>query len=351
MTKILDSKQFLEQAREFPVVDVRSPKEFAQGHIPGAINIPIFKDEERARVGTRYKKVGRDSAIVLGLEIVGPKMAGFVKWARKVAKEKKILIHCWRGGMRSESMAWLFEKGGLDVSLLEGGYKAYRHYIRSSFEQKANIVILGGMTGSGKTEILEHISKQGQQVMDLEGVAHHRGSAFGYLGQEPQPTNEQFENNLYMLWREFNLAQPIWLEDESLSIGAVGIPDPLFKQMRQSPVVAIKKSKALRIDRLVREYAVFSNEDLLQAVSRIKKKLGGQQMKRAEEAIEASDYAYVADITLTYYDKAYQYGQSQREALTLFPLQLENDDAADNAQRILAFADTLFSSSKLMQHQ
>ena len=210
-----DIKSFLELGKELPIVDVRTPAEFEQGHIPGAHNIPLFSNEERAVVGTLYKKQGKDIATIKGLEFVGPNMANFAKQAKKLAVDNKILVHCWRGGMRSASMAWLFNTVGLDAQTLEGGYKAYRQYIRASFEWPYKVVILGGLTGSGKTDILKEMHKMGAQFVDLEGTAHHRGSSFGQIGQGTQPTNEQFENNLAEVWIKQDAEEIIWLEDES----------------------------------------------------------------------------------------------------------------------------------------
>ena len=171
MSILLEAEEFLQQAKLLPIIDVRSPAEWESGHIPGAINIPIFTNDERAKVGTRYKQSGKEQAIEMGLEFVGPKMLQFVKEAKKIAKDKRVLLHCWRGGMRSKSMAWLFELAGLETIILKGGYKAYRNYIREQFNKPANLIVLGGFTGSGKTDILKEIEKLGQQFLDIESIA------------------------------------------------------------------------------------------------------------------------------------------------------------------------------------
>jgi tRNA 2-selenouridine synthase len=286
MSKKVGIEVFLKSADHIPIIDVRSPMEYEAAHIPNAHNIPLFDNEERKQVGIRYKQSGRDFAVQLGLEYVGPKMADFAKQARQLANNKELLIHCWRGGMRSESMAWLFEMIGIKCSLLKGGYKAYRKYIRYQFEKEIPIIILGGYTGSGKTEILYELKKQGEQIIDLEGLAHHKGSAFGTIGQEPQPTNEQFENNLAQEWIKLDFFKTVWIEDESITMGRCGIPFPLFKKMRNTRVFKVVIPKKIREKRLVKEYANIDTSTLKNAIERITKKLGGLKAKLALEALE-----------------------------------------------------------------
>jgi len=341
MAKVLEPKEFLELGKTIPMVDVRTSAEFENGHIPGASNLPIFTNDERAVVGTKYKRAGKDSAVLLGLELVGPKLARFVRMAKKISPQKEILIHCWRGGMRSGSMAWLFETAGFKVYLLKGGYKAYRGYIREQFSQKSKVLVLGGMTGSGKTEVLHEMQKQGAQVLDLEGVANHKGSVFGALGQEDQPSNENFENELAKVWLDFDNDKPVWLEDESKSIGSVWINDALFERMRSAEVIKMELPKKERINRLVKEYACFEREVLAHMISKIEKRLGGLNVKKSYESLETNDFATVADITLSYYDKAYNHGLEKREGQTIHSLELEKDNPVENARLILEFYKNL----------
>jgi len=341
MPQILSIEDFLALTDSLPLVDVRSPKEFALGHIPGAVNIPLFDNDERALVGISYKQGGKENAVQLGLEIVGPKLADFVKQARKLAPKKKILVHCWRGGMRSGSMAWLFETAGMTAYTLEGGYKAYRHYIREAFSRPAELVVLGGNTGSGKTDILKEMEKLGEQFLDIEDLAHHKGSVFGPLGQEPQPTNEQFENNLAHVWRKFDVDKMIWVEDESRHLGFCGIPDPLFIQMRQASLIKIIVPKQEREKRLVREYGGFDKESLAEQLVKIRARMGGQHLKEAQKALEEGDLQKVADITLTYYDKAYQHGNRNRNQELVFELEIAADDPKATANKVIEFVKTL----------
>ncbi len=340
MAKKLTIEEFLPLTDRLPLVDVRSPKEYAQGHVPGAVNIPLFDNEERAKVGIRYKQGGKENAVQLGLEIAGPKLADFVKQAHKIAPKKEILVHCWRGGMRSGSMAWLFETAGMKAYTLEGGYKAYRHYIRAAFSNPVKLFVLGGYTGSGKTDVLKAMEKSGEQFLDIEGIAHHKGSVFGPLGQEPQPTNEQFENNLADAWRKFDFDRPVWVEDESRHLGFCGIPDPLFQQMRQAPLVKMMVPKTEREKRLVREYGDFEHHALLEQLVKIRERLGGQHLNEAIQALENDDLLTVASLTLRYYDKAYAHGASQRPQENIFELNVPDDNPQVTANMILQFVKT-----------
>lgn len=329
---------FLSKAKEKTVIDVRSPSEYAQGHIPSALNIPVFTDEQRKIVGTKYKQQGKEQAIIAGLELVGPMLAEKVKQARKLIKGKSILIHCWRGGMRSNNMAWLFELAGYDVTLLEGGYKSYRTYIRSKWEDKRNYFILGGKTGSGKSEILTVMTEHGFQVLDLEKIALHRGSAFGNLDNDEQPTTEQFENNLFEHWDAFDESEIIWMEDESRAIGRVSMPEVLFDHVRNNPVYFFDVPKVDRIKRLVKEYATFDDEQIIAGVNRISKRLGGLNTKDAIVAIQDKDFRKAADILLSYYDKGYLMGLSKRDQKDVIKIDTNTDDASINLDLLLKTA-------------
>jgi tRNA 2-selenouridine synthase len=335
MIKPLSVEQFLEKSKTTPIIDVRSPGEFERGHIVGAINIPLFENHERAEVGTRYKKVGKESAFLLGLDIVGPKLSGFVKKANKVAPEKEVLVHCWRGGMRSGSFATLLSSAGMKVSLLVGGYKSYRNFILDEFRKPLNIIILGGKTGSGKTEILYELEKQGEQILDLEGLANHKGSSFGMLGQKQQPMTEYFENMLYQKLAQLDTNRRIWIEDESKNVGCCNIPDGLWQQMRIANIAFIDVKKEIRIGRLMNEYAQFSFEELKAATDRIAKKLGGQQHKDALDALAQSDYSLGTDIALNYYDKAYLHGLSKRVPSQITTFEVTENNPTSTAKRLL----------------
>lgn len=312
LTKV-GADKFLDLSFELPVIDVRSPGEYENGHIPGAYNIPLFDDMERSVVGKKYKQVNRKAAIFAGLEFVGPKITSFVKQARKIARKDKILVHCWRGGMRSETIAWLFQVAGLKPYVLTGGYQAYRKYIREKLSAKQKMFILGGMTGCGKTEILYEMEKQGQQVIDLECLANHKGSAFGALGQKNQPSTEQFTNNLFDAWKSLDADKTVWIEDESKNIGSVTIPDELYEKISKAPVVVVEMEKKLRIKRLVKEYSLFDPQYLEQSIMKIQKRLGGLNTQNCIKAVREKKFAKAIDISLTYYDKAYRFGLEKKK--------------------------------------
>jgi tRNA 2-selenouridine synthase len=334
MIKRVEAAEFILLAKEVPVVDVRSPGEFMQGHIPGAFNLPLFDDSERAVVGTIYKNSGPGDAVLKGLELAGPKLASFVKTLSAAVPGKDLLVHCWRGGMRSEQMAWLFGQAGFRPSLLSGGYKAYRKYIREDFSRHSRLIILGGMTGSGKTDILRALERAGEQVLDLEMTANHKGSVFGALGQSPQPTNEQFENDLAAIWQQFDFARPIWLEDESRMIGNVSLPDPLFERMIRSLMVVVEMPMELRINRLVTEYSQFGKPDLQESILKIAEKLGGTRCNEAMKLLDSGDFHSLAGLLLGYYDKAYNHAVSRRLCQDIVYLKSEADDPEYNARKV-----------------
>jgi tRNA 2-selenouridine synthase len=288
------------------LIDVRSPAEYERAHIPSALNMPLFDNEERAKVGTIYKQISPEQALIRGLEFVGPKMADFVKQASKWASNKKILLYCWRGGKRSGSVAWLLRFAGFDVVTVEGGYKNYRQEVLQSFDnQQLRLIVLGGKTGSGKTFILRELARQNEQIIDLEAIAHHKGSAFGWVGEQKQGTTEQFENDLHAFLRYIDPTRRIWIENENQAIGSVFVPQGLWQQMKNAPLLHIEVPLENRVQHLVDVYGSTSKEALVLSFEKIVKKLGFDQAKNAIEAVKSDNYAEAARIGLTYYDKAY----------------------------------------------
>ncbi len=299
-----------------PLVDVRSPGEFAQGHIPGAINLPLFSDDERAAVGTSYKQQGRQEAVTLGLRLVGPRLEALGQGLREAMAGREatavLRLHCWRGGMRSGSVAWLAGVLDLPVLLLEGGYKRYRRWALELFEQPWPLRVLAGRTGTGKTDLLLALAGLGGAVVDLEGLAHHRGSSFGGLGLPPQPSSEHYENRLALaLWRQRG-APAIWLEAESAQVGRCRIPGGLWRQMQQAPAVEITRSLEERLQRLVAVYGHQGQDPLRQATERIARRLGPQRTAAALEAIAAEDWTGACRQMLDYYDRCYDHEVQKR---------------------------------------
>lgn len=334
MLRALSVEEWL--AAHGPIVDVRAPGEFVRGHIPGAYNLPLFSNEERAIVGTSYKQRGRDPAVLEGLRIVGPKLAWLVEEAQRVAPHGHIRVHCWRGGERSRSVAWLLDKAGFKtVCTLDRGYKGFRGLVQRSFNMALDLRVLGGFTGTGKTEVIKHLAREGQQVIDLEALASHKGSSFGALGEAPQPSTEHFENLLWDTIAQLDPAKPVWVEDESVMIGRVNIPQPFFERIRSAPLFFAEMPLEQRAERLVREYGAYPAEQIAEAIRRIAKRIGPQHCKAALEALAQGDLREVALITLRYYDKSYLYGASQRDQRTITKIRASADDLTGLAQRLI----------------
>ncbi|MEP6673853.1 MAG: tRNA 2-selenouridine(34) synthase MnmH [Ferruginibacter sp.] len=338
-------KEFLQLSATNPVLDVRSPGEFTHAHIPGAFSLPLFTDEERKIVGTSYKQQSRETAIKTGLDFFGPNMRKMVEAAealisaateKKTGANKTILIHCWRGGMRSAAVAWLLDLYGFKIYTLTGGYKAYRHWVRESFEIPAYFNIVGGYTGSGKTLLIHELKKTGHSVVDLEALANHKGSAFGAIDL-PQPNQEMFEN---LLAKELSIqpaAAKIWMEDESNRIGNLNIPVSLWKQMRSSPVYFLEIAFEKRLEYLVAEYGSIKKEQLVNSIIRIQKRLGGLDTKNAINFLLEDDLASCFRILLRYYDKCYGKALQNRENLSglLNKIPCESVDTMINLQNLL----------------
>jgi tRNA 2-selenouridine synthase len=367
----LSLNEFLDLAKHRPVLDVRSPGEFSHAHIPGAHSFPLFTDEERKVVGTAYKQQSKQIAVKIGLQYFGPRMVQMVEEAEALVasfekshhyqeEQKTVLVHCWRGGMRSAGVAWMLDLYGFKVYTLSGGYKAYRNWVLEQFEKSYPIRILGGFTGSGKTEVLKAMAGKGATIIDLEGLAHHKGSAFGALGQPAQPTQEHFENQLARaLWQTGAELVPaieadgtaseqsvlpfaksgsvIWLEDESQRIGLVNIPSVFFQQMREKKVVFLDIPFEERLNFIVTHYGKFDKDKLVNAVMRVKKKLGGLETKTAVNALIEDDVKLCFDVLLQYYDKLYKKGLLRREdpSILVTTIACETVDAAANAAAVI----------------
>lgn len=330
----------LEKMQDRVLLDVRTPAEYAAGHIPGALNLPLFSNEERVVVGTLYKQQSPDKAFLKGLEYAGARMPDYVKQARKYAPQGKIIVHCWRGGQRSGSLSWLLSFAGMDVITLQGGYKAYRQHIQQQFaQQKLKLIVLGGQTGSAKTKTLHELAALGEQVIDLEKLAHHKGSAFGALGEEAQPTVEQFENDLYTTFARLDPQRRVWLENESRGIGRVFMPQGFWEQFRQSPLIDLVLPFEERVDFLVKTYATFPKTELITAFQAIERRLGGQNLKIALAALQVDDYAQAAAIALRYYDKSYVHANQKCNFHPVWPFEVGDISLNERAEQLIHFAN------------
>lgn len=336
----ISPEKFLEQTEQGVLFDVRSPGEFSKGHLPGAINFPLFSDEERSIIGKVYKQDGKEIAIQRGLEMIGPRLSTLVLDAKALADEKPIFIYCWRGGMRSNSLAWLLNTAGMTVHLLDGGYKAYRSYLSDKLNGEGNILVLGGYTGSAKTHILHLMRSKGAQVLDLEGLAKHKGSAFGNLYEDEQPEIEQFINSLGEHFRRFDFSRPIWVEDESRTIGSVWLPEDFYRRLRSSPVMAIERSRDERATFLAKDYGEIDREKLKIGFSKIERRLGGQNVQAAQTAVDAGDLVTAAKIGLAYYDKTYEHGLTKRDTGLLTRLDMKGKTNEEIADYLLSKQET-----------
>ena len=363
----INIEYFLELSKHHPVIDVRSPGEYNHAHIPGAYSLPLFTDEERAVVGTAYKQESREKAIKHGLDFFGPKMRGMVEQVellvqsreagvrnaeRRTPNSKTILLYCWRGGMRSGAIAWLLDVYGFKVYTLIGGYKKFRNYVLETFKLPFDLKILGGYTGSGKTEVIRELKRKGELVIDLEDIAKHKGSAFGNIGMPKQPTQEMFENILSRELRSLryepknnkhnSLPQivlhylPIWLEDESQRIGLVNLPNELWYTIRKSPVYFLDIPFDERLKHLVEEYGSLDKEKMIEAIVRIKERLGGLEAKKAIEYLNENNTIESFRILLKYYDKWYAKGLHNRENINSL-LHLSNCESVspENAKKLV----------------
>ena len=313
----INIEEFLVLAQTAPVLDVRSPGEYTHAHIPGAYNLPLFSDEERKAVGTAYKQQNRETAIKIGLEYFGTKMRGMVEEAEKIIKGNPqpatVLLHCWRGGMRSAGVAWLLDLYGFKVYILRGGYKAYRRWALLQFENGYDFTIIGGYTGSGKTLLLHALKNEGNAVIDIEALANHKGSALGGMGPGSQPRQEMFENLLADGLLKNADAKTIFLEDESQRIGNLQLPMKLWYTIRKSPVYFLEIPFEERLNYLTEEYSVQEKEKLVDAIMRIQKRLGGLETKNAVNFLLEDNYKESFRILLKYYDKYYFKGLYNRE--------------------------------------
>lgn len=378
-------EEFLKLAKQYPVLDVRSPGEYTHAHIPSAISLPLFNDEERKQVGTTYKQQSREAAIKIGLDYFGVKMKAMVEDAESLVQSHEsgvrkahnselrtpnsVLVHCWRGGMRSAALAWLLDMYGFKVYLLAGGYKAYRNWVLAQFEKEYHFNIIGGYTGSGKSLLLHELEKQGKTIIDLEGLAKHKGSAFGAMEGIPQPGQEMFENLLaqgladtgcLILDKNIKYQTPgieypassikhpassnqhpasvIYLEDESQRIGNLQIPMPLWNTMRRSPVFFMDIPFEKRLDHITEDYGKLKKETLHDAILRIQKRLGGLETKNALRFLAENDHRECFRILLSYYDKWYYKGLVNRDNISslLNKIPCTGVDTETNIQKLLS---------------
>jgi tRNA 2-selenouridine synthase len=333
MVRIIGVEEFITRSSALSILDVRSPGEHRLGHLPGALSFPLFDDSERAEVGILYKQVGQLQAVERGLEIVGGKMKSMFAQGISHARDGQLMVHCWRGGKRSESVGNLLSVAGLEVFVLQGGYKAYRNWVLQQFVPEREYLVVGGLTGSGKTRILHHLRSQGQAVLDIEGHAAHRGSAFGRLGQTHFVSPQQFENamanDLYGLE-----GRPIWMEDESRVLGGLTLPQALWEKKQRSPVFYVEIPEKERVRLLLEDYASQDKAGIAASISKISRSLGDLRTQQALEALKAEDRELLTRMLLKYYDKLYKNSMAAKPEGTVHHFSFHRFDLDEITQTI-----------------
>ncbi|MDE2429463.1 MAG: tRNA 2-selenouridine(34) synthase MnmH [Burkholderiales bacterium] len=346
--EVLKFEEFLNRSSNFDaIIDVRSPLEFEEDHIPGAINFPVLNDTERVRVGTMYKQVGTFEAKRLGAALVAKNIAQHIETQlQDQPKEWAPLIYCWRGGNRSGAMAHIFAKIGWRVAQLDGGYKTYRKFINDNIPEiacKLNFRVLCGATGNGKSRLLQMLSEIGAQVLDLEKLAAHRGSILGELPKHNQPSQKNFESQIWNQIQHFNFEKPVFIEAESKKIGNLRIPESIVKTMRQSPCIEIKLPLDQRIALLKEDYAHFvaNPEALAHQLNFLVSLHGREKINRWNEmAISDSLDQLVLELLSQHYDPAYiksieRNFQYAKTATEIYQSSISKEDFLASAQRIL----------------
>lgn len=330
MIKNLSVGEFLSSGCS--LIDVRSPGEFAESHISGAVNIPLLNDEHRALVGTLYKQEGRDAAIALGYKLVNPLRNEILEKLKKSVEGNKIRIYCARGGLRSANMAAFFGENGYEAEVLKGGYKSYRNLVHKTIASFRNILILSAYTGSGKTEVIKALAKRRAQVLDLEELANHKGSAFGALGRDKQPSTSEFHNRIFDVLYHLNPAEPLWIENESVTIGKVFLPKELWENMKQANGVEYQIPIEERLSFIMKEYGHFDLNDLAACVGNLSRRLGDEECRRLSGQVLAGELESVVRSLFRYYDKSYEYGRLKRKSqhyVKIYFSELNPDSMAD----------------------
>ncbi len=344
MIELVGAEGFLrkQHGEGLVVVDTRSPGEFAQGRLIGSHGVPLFSDAERARVGTLYKRVDPREALLAGLEIVGPKMRDIVERVDALtAGRRTVGVYCWRGGSRSGSVAWLLETAGYAVVRLEGGYKAYRQHARSLFDDLPFAFrVVDGPTGSGKTVLLHELERIGEQVLDLEGIANHRGSAFGLAPGAVQPSTELAENLIFERLRGFDVSRPVWVENESRNVGKVFLPEGLVNALAAAHRTELVVPTEDRVAHIVELYGDYPGEHLVNVFVHLRKRLGGLATQEAIAAVDAEDLATAVRIALVYYDKAYAHYSARQTPTSSERIEARVGELAAVAERLASATPT-----------
>ncbi len=304
--------------RKIPLIDVRTPAEYKKFHIPGAVNLPIFSNEEREVVGTTYKQKGTEAAKVLGISLVSPSLPEFYKRAKEIANGKEFVVYCWRGGMRSKSLTTIYDMMGLPCRQLEGGIRAYRQKVTEGLDVKSNeetpYVVLEGLTGTSKTEILNDLQKKGYPVVDLEGLAAHRGSVFGRVNL-PERSQKEFEAKLFHRLEEIGDSPYYIIESESKRLGNIIIPDFILEGKQKGTRIQVHAPLSYRIQTILQTYHPEQHTDeIINAINKIEKRFSNEDRDVIYSAVAMNDYATIVErLLIYYYDPRYEHKAFENE--------------------------------------
>ncbi|MCR3922747.1 MAG: tRNA 2-selenouridine(34) synthase MnmH [Firmicutes bacterium] len=339
MKALLSVDQLITNRARYYVVDVRSPSEYAQAHIPGAVNVPLLDNEERVQVGTTYWEEGTDRAKEVGLSLVAPRLPQMIEKILQAAESKEVVIYCWRGGTRSRSVCSVMEALNYPVWQLAGGYKGFRRYIHNYLDEKkldVPIFVLNGLTGVGKTRVIHILQAQGAPALDLEGLANHRGSAFGAVGLGEAHSQKDFEALLALALMQYEHAPYLIVEGEGKRIGPVILPTFLFEAMGNGPHILLEATLALRGQRIVEEYQGREDniEELVAALQSLRKRLGKEKSEELVALIRQGDLQTVAEaLCVLHYDLFYRDSQKNKDAYIAV---VNLDKLAEGANAVLA---------------
>ena len=326
------------------VIDVRSPAEFAEDHLPGAVNWPVLDDEQRRIVGTLYVKDSPLTARKVGAVMVARNIATHVEqWVQDKPREWQPLVYCWRGGQRSGALAWFLDQIGFRTTRLNGGYKAFRSVVRddlATLPQRLQLTVIAGRTGSGKTRLLQALAQAGAQVLDLEALACHRGSVLGGLPDTPQPSQKAFDTQLWLTLRGFDASRPVFVESESRRVGALQLPDALVARMRQhARCVRVQMNDDARVQLLLQEYGFFAQQPerfcgLLDALTELQ---GKERVKRWQAMARAASWPELfGELMREHYDPLYERSMRRNFAGLADSQQVALADGSEPALRAAA---------------
>lgn len=320
--QIISAAQALQELNRFSqIIDARSEDEFALDHLPGAVNWPTLNNQERILVGTLYKQQGSFEAKKIGASLAANNIGQHIKnHVLQLPSGWRPLLYCWRGGKRSGSLALVLDQIGFKVSLIEGGYKAFRAELVKSIadlSQKIQFKVVCGLTGSGKTRLLHELSRQGHQVLDLEALARHRSSVLGLMPGDHQPSQKAFDTAIWNVLRQLDLNRPVFVESESKKVGNVAIPEALIEAIRKSPCVILELDLEHRIELLMQDYAHFSQDShsFITRLNTLTQSLGKKQIESWSELVQqAQTPQVVRELLQLHYDPIYV-SSSQRNFL------------------------------------